>query len=439
MARGPRMLVLLAVALAAPALAQPIAPAPIAPRWTISSADCVGVHADGEPWSECGFQTWDMNADGSRILTISTSGTIQLWDGTDGRELRRIDWPDDPGGASGQPSTQAMFVGGFAVAITHHNQLLVLDPADGRERARAVLDIMRVHALKRLGDRVFVDYRTRSWDNRAGEIDLATGALRDVHGLADLHRLGPTYWVEGSQPPFIIHTPGRAPSQVRTERSCMPFDEFVCTWRDIPGRQLHVFEVGLGRWRSFDLGRVLDAYTSADFILAGPRPYALICGRSEGGSGRRPCTLRDLADGRDIHRFTALSAHAAGALDGEGRPEVRIAISTGHGGQGETVRVAMDGTVRRIAQSLQMHLRAPGDRMLLPDWSPGTSLLVDAAGRTVARLAFAPNSCGVAWVSGFGCPATADGRRWLVPANRRLREGTADNRTDLALYELPAS
>lgn len=437
MARALAMVTLLAAALLPAARAQPVAPAPIAPRWTISSADCVGVHADGEPWRQCGFQSWDMNADGSRILTVSTGGTVQLWDGADGREIRRIDWPDGPGGASGHPSAQAMFVGGVALAYIHHNQLLILDPADGRERVRGALPVMTIHAMKRLGDRVFVDYRNRNWDSGAGEIDLRSGTLGPVRGLANLDRMGPNHWVEGTRPPFIIHMPGRAPSQIRSERSCMPFDANVCVWRDIPGRALHIFEVGVGRWRTFDLGQVHDGYTAVDFVLAGNRPYALICGRARDSGGQRPCTLRDLADGRDVHHFIALHARAVGAVDGEGRPEVRIAMGTEIAGRGETIRIAADGTVRRVAQSLQMSLRTPGNGMLLPDWSPETSLLVDAAGRTVARLAFAPNSCGVAWVSGFSCPATTDGRRWLVPAIRRLREGTDDNRTDLALYELP--
>jgi hypothetical protein len=292
--------------------------------------------------------------------------------------------------------------------------------------------------MKRMGDRVFLDYRNRSWASGAGELDLATGALRPLRGLAELNRMGPDHWVEGTRPPFIIHTPGRAPSQVRSDRSCMPFDTNVCIWRDIPGRELHVFEIGLGRWRSFDLGQVHDGYTAVDFVLAGPRPYALICGRSMDGGGQRPCTLRDLADGRDIHRFTALHARAVGALDGESRPEVRIAIGTEYGGGGETIRVAADGSVRRIARSLQMSLRTPGEGMLLPDWNPETALLADPAGRIVARLPFAPNSCGVAWVAGFGCQSTADGRRWLVPLHRQLRPGTEDNRTDLAFIELPA-
>lgn len=219
--------------------AQPVEPPAAAALWTISSDDCVSVHADGEPWDECGFQAFAMNADGSRLLTVSAEGVVQLWDG-DGRELRRLDWTDERGGASGYPSGRAAILGNTGIAIVHHNQLLLIDIADGREIVRRRFDLMTVQLRVVGGARLFAEVRDRDWAMGGREIDLATGDLSDI-GEINLMRVGPSYWVTGGTPRGVVHRVG-APD-LAIERSCMPVDARYCTWRDIPGHAVHVLDI----------------------------------------------------------------------------------------------------------------------------------------------------------------------------------------------------
>lgn len=153
------------------------------PRATLSNGDCVSVDADGEPWSECGFQAWGMNAAGDRILTISTAGSVELWDES-GTRLSSIDWQDEPGGASGYPNARVAIVGGLGVAVVHQNQVLVIDLATGAERVRRSLDLMLIDTLMPTADgRLLGAGKSRNWNLVAGEISLADASFTPIARL----------------------------------------------------------------------------------------------------------------------------------------------------------------------------------------------------------------------------------------------------------------
>jgi hypothetical protein len=217
----------------------------------------------------------------------------------------------------------------------------------------------------------------------------------------------------------------------------MPFDKDFCVWREIPGDAFHVFDIALGSWRDFDLGQAYDGFTSIDPIRAGDRFFALICGRTVGAASLRPCTVRDLAERRDLHRFEAMNAWAVGALDEQGRPEVRLRLQLDYANRGESLRVAMDGTVRRIEASPNVDLLAPNGGFMFPDWRPETALLADAGGQVVARLPFPPFSCGAGNPLDASCRVTADRRRWLVPRTISINGNSGDREVQLGLYEVP--
>jgi hypothetical protein len=131
------------------------------PLWSISSDACIGVHADGDPSLECDFQAFAMNAGGTRVLTVSVTGVIQVWD-AEGRELRRVDWPDHRSGASGHPSGRAVISGDTGVAIVHQNQVAILDLADARLRVQHVAeDMMLFDEPRFVGDRLFTSGKDR--------------------------------------------------------------------------------------------------------------------------------------------------------------------------------------------------------------------------------------------------------------------------------------
>ncbi|GEM73590.1 hypothetical protein SAQ01S_33560 [Sphingomonas aquatilis NBRC 16722] len=161
-----------------------------------------------------------MNEDGSRVLTVSSAGLVQLWDGN-GRELRRIDWPDQPSGASGYPDGRAAIAGKFGVVVVHQNQVLVIDVTSGETLAQRVVDAMMVDDLRKVErDRVFAAIKARDWSGGAREITLPGGELVEVPGLTDLMRLGPSYWMAGSRAPFTLHRIGGVPATRSSERSC---------------------------------------------------------------------------------------------------------------------------------------------------------------------------------------------------------------------------
>lgn len=404
--------------------------------WTISSDNCVSVHADGEPWDECGFQAFDMNADGSRTLTVDTTGIVQLWD-ADGREIRRIDWPDQPSGASGHPDGRALIAGNLGIAVVHQNQLLVIDLRDGRTLAQRVVDMMMIEQLTLVGgDRVFASVKDRNWDGGAREIILPTGEMRELPGLTDLMRVGSGYWMAGTKASFTLHRAGAAPAEIVSERSCMPLDADYCVWRDIPGSSVHLLDVKEGRWQSYDLGQTLGGSHSLDVVRAGGQFYGVICGPSAPNvSGMRQCSLTELATRRMIHSFEASSLRAVGAVDEQGRPEIRLALSL-QPNRRESRRISVEGTMRVIDAAGRANLSAPGGGMVLAV-GENVSVLVDATGREVARLPFDAQSCGWGWPSWTGgCRFSGDKRKWLVPSETVAENGSKE-KLQLTLYAVP--
>jgi hypothetical protein len=428
-------LCLLILASASPLRAE--TPPPATALWTISSDDCVGVDTDGEPWQECGIQAFDLNEDASRILTVSTGGTVQLWDGA-GRELRRVDWGDQPSGASGYPDAAALVSGNVGIAIVHQNQLLLLDLADGRILAQRVIEeAMTVRRLAHVGGRVFAEIQDKDWHGGAREIVLPSGELRDLPGTDSLARAGPAYWVDGSSPPFTLHRGGAEPPELPLERSCMPLDASWCIWREIPGSTIHFLDVAQARWHDFDVGRTLGNDIGVDVVVAGDGFFAIVCEPPHGDYPYpRSCSILDLATGRTIYRFETGQLRAVGALDERGRPEIRLALSI-EPNKSESRRVSVDGTMRMIDPQGRANLIAPGGGMVVAGEGQG-SMLIDQTGRAVATFPFHPQSCGNGWPGWQQwCRFSADGRKWLIPSNAFPESRAPDNKTQLTLYELP--
>lgn len=191
------------LAMLATVAATPIPPPAAKALWTIASDDCVSVHTDGEPWDECGFQAFAMNADGTRVLTVSARGTIQLWDSA-GREVRRIDWPDQPSGASGSPGGRAIVSGNIGVAITHYNQIAVIDLASGKILSQRVAqDVMTIDELRFVSPhRLLARGKDEMWKLGIREIALPTGEVREMpntNGWTTLESPGRKVWLTGGR------------------------------------------------------------------------------------------------------------------------------------------------------------------------------------------------------------------------------------------------
>jgi hypothetical protein len=404
--------------------------------WSISSGDCVSVHSDGEPWDECGFQAYAINHDGSRVLTVSATGIIQLWDGA-GREIRRIDWPDQPSGASGYPSGRVAISGNIGVAIAHYNQIAVFDLEAGTVLSKRVAEeMMVIDELRFDGGRLFVSGNDREWALGIREIALPGGEIRTVPSTSEwtaVHGVGPGVWLTGSKAPFKLHSSpprGIDPAKVWT---CVPAEGRFCFRSDAGGRYLHAVDVSKGgEARSVDTGRVLTEFDIPYFTVAAGHPMAVLCERAPLSTGLRNCRVFDLVSGKAVHDFKNDNLRLFGAADEEGRPEIRLALYQGEQRR-EHRRVGLDGRMRVVDSRGRANLMAPGGGLILPV-DEATSLLIDARGKAVARLPFPSHSCGDGWPDWTdGCRFSGDGRRWLLP----LRRDDSVKRGGLTLYELP--
>lgn len=421
----------LALILPSAAAAQPDAEAlpELRPLWTIATDGCIGVHADAEPWQECGFQSFTMSPDAARILTVSVTGVIQLWDG-EGRELRRIEWPDQPGGASGHPSARTAIVGNFGVAVTHQNQLTIIDISDGRTLRQRIVDVMTIDSLRPFGDRVFAETKNRSWESGLVAISLPSGEVEPIPDFRNSIRFGTGYYIAGDRAPYTIHFADGRPS-LRLERSCLPHTAEFCAWHDVGERTIHVLDLRDGRWTVYDTGRVLDDQAMVHLHGAGGRPYAMLCERR--GELVRDCSIIDLEARQELHRFPSNEWRVDVGADERGLPEFRFRVHTDpslHGGQRSVRGVAVDGRVREIDPTGRVRLGATDGLMLLPEGRGETSVLVGPSGRRLGRLPFP-------YYQGWGQRV---GRRWLVPvAGARVGAGgnAENNDTALAMYELP--
>jgi hypothetical protein len=438
---------LLAVLTAGSASAQTASITDAAPaatlRATLSNGDCVSVDADGEPWSECGFQAWGMNAAGDRILTISTAGTVELWDGS-GARLSSKNWQDEPGGASGYPNARVAIIGGLGVAVVHQNQVLVIDLASGAERARVSLDLMLIDTLMPTADgRLLGEGKARDWNLVAGEISLADARFTPIDGLDTLRRARPTYWVTRGQAPFLLTRIGRKPEEVELPRSCMPIDNRYCSWRDIPGDTLHILDIETLEWRAVDLGGTVDGYDIVEAAHAGDRWALVRCGRLDYNSDeQRACSVTDLATHTVIHRFRAESIKIVGVRRSDGTSALRIQ-NYGRQPANHAFELGFDGTVVDLGQALQVNLDAPRGGLIIPEANAQVGVWFDRDNRPLARLPFVGTACGFGWPNWMGnCAVSTDAHVWLRGETIRqggdsAREIGERNETQLLTYDVP--
>ena len=413
-------------------------PPPAEPLWTISSDECASVNTDGEPWDICGFQAFAMNSDGSRVLTVSVQGLAQLWDG-DGRELSRVEWPNEHKGASGFPNGEALIAGNLGVAVVHSNQIIVLDLADGRILSKTIADAMSFDEFSLVApDRLLAAIKTRDWSRAVREIVLPTGELREVPGAdgwSPLAGFGPQHWVVGARAPFRVSVTRPDTAERDPVHPCAPIDGRYCLWRDSPGRYAHFLDLQTGSSRSMGVGREDSVY----FAVPEGRPFAAVCRKREGYPPRRDCSLRDMLSGRTVYRFEGgHNLRLDPGIDEQGRPEIRLTLHR-EGGAGQQ-RVSLDGAMRVIDANGRANLAPPNGGLILPGTTEDTSVLVDRTGREVALLPFAAQRCGNGWPSWMGyCRVTADGEKWLLATDLRQEgDDPEDRRSGLTLYRILA-
>lgn len=374
-----------------------------------------------------------MSDNGSRILTVSAGGTVQLWN-EQGEQIQKIEWADQAGGASGYPDAQTLILGSYGIAATHNNQIVVLNLTDGSVLAKKNTDAMFINRLIPFGkDRVFVGFSLWDWHgHRAAELTLPDGDLHAVPDLDDMDRAGPNYWVSGSKSPFTLHRAFQLPAEMPLDPSCMPIDAHFCSWREIPDRTVHVLDVQHGKWQHFNAGKILEGTDSVDVVPAGSALFGILCGRGSSGYPRlRPCVVRDLETGRDLHEFQGDRFRAVGTNAGNGTPEIRLVVYTGNAAR--IISVSQDGRAFTLAASEAAWLGASGSDLLISS-GPNESALVSREGKRKMGFPFPSSACGNGWPNWTTqCKISADGRRWLVATDSRPND--QDNDLILTMYE----
>jgi len=252
-------------------------------------------------------------------------------------------------------------MGSYGIAVTHANQIVVLSLTDGAVLAKKNTDAMRIARLMPFGkNRVFVGFRSWDWyGRRAAELTLPDGELHAVPDLDDLDRATPNYWVSGSKPPFTLHRANQLPAEMPLDPSCMPIDAHFCSWREIPGRTVHVMDVQHGKWQHFDAGKMLEGTDSVDVVPAGLALFGVICGRSSADYPfLRLCVVRDLETERDLYKFQGNRFRAVGSDTGDKTPEIRLVVYAGDAAR--TISVSQDGHPYTWTASEAAWLGAPG-------------------------------------------------------------------------------
>lgn len=394
----------------------------------LQSPDCVSVDADGEPWDECGFQTFAVSERLGRIAAVTVRGRLRLWD-LAGREIAAVEWPDEPGGASGFPDARVAFVGDVVVVALHQNQLLVLDAATGAERHRKVLAAMKVDNINDLGGWIALAYKDRRWNVHGGVYDPAQGKLDDS---LSAWRPAPSAWAAGlSVPPARgrtaqVHAAG---GPVNVPRVCSLSPRLsICVSQAFGGRHLHLVDGLQGTERAYDVGRKLTGSVRVEWVSVGGRPYASIC-ESRGAARPRRCTLRDLEAGVDLLSYTAESTYLLPSVDESNRAGVLVVHTDQSGtpfsrmprlfvpvGPRRGAPVAATWSDYRVRLSDLPHI----DPWFVASAREASTVFADD-GVVLAELPFDAAGCRPADGStASGCAFTSGGRRWFAQREGRI-------------------
>ncbi|HEX8644618.1 MAG TPA: hypothetical protein VF702_11980 [Allosphingosinicella sp.] len=395
------------------------------PDVVLSSADCVTVHVDAEPWQQCGFQAMALNDAGDRVVTISNEDKVELWDRS-GRRLAAVERrvPQSPG----FPSGSVLFVGDAAVAIGARRQLVILDARTGAVRLDRDLGLVAAELLAPTGPRhvLIRNYRVPEWQSVLAVIDLADGRIvaeRDGWPSGSRRLLGliagqSTIVGPLAQRETYLNNPSLNPAPLH---DCAPIGPpLQCVRRQAGSRWVERLDGEGRRIARHKLPVAVGARTQISLIDAGGRLFASVC-----EPGRRPgrfinpsrCSLVDVERGRVLHLFRASAMTMEPGVDAAGKPEIRLATAIDAMYEGyEIRRIGADGRVTLVARTRRGRgyaLALPQGGMMVPDGENAeTALLLARDGSVRARLRLDPEECRIIDFSGSParCAFSADGR-----------------------------
>lgn len=409
-----RLFGLLAIAATAIIVGRANAQSPAERETVLATSDCVMVEPDSNSpptLKHCGFRRVELNRAGNRLLTMSLSGTAQLWDRS-GRELLTVQTKPYSGILGG-----AMIAGGDLYIFEPAGMLLRFDIVEGREVSRLkapietayfmqvygehyVLAIFRDGAADKFG---LIDLRTGVWVRRWDNLRPSWDGAGKIIGTYDV-KIAPEKWQTR------IAFADAALSEVAVSFSCeLELAEQACIGRDQNGHWVSMLNIQSNKITRYNVPSLSDAYLGLEWIGTIDRPFAVTCKLtpSKQGSPENHCAVIDAVSSNAIYRFA--SGHNYKISAGQapnGESEIRVAIAEGWSSDFQVMRVDLSGTAVPVGPrtedvgltSLHGHLLLgmPGE--------PGIAAIAGNDGLTDERVPLRFAHC----VPSNGCSASAD-------------------------------
>jgi hypothetical protein len=359
------------------------------PLWTIKSDDCAALHLHQEPWLTCGFQDYTINADQSRILTVSKQGKVQIWDG-DGKQIALIEWRDGLMKAGGYPNAWVKIIGDTGVAIVNQSEMIVFDMANGAVRLKHPFDARRVSELRTNGQgRLFARVDDMEWQLSYREVSLADGSLGPK--LPTLPE-DMQFAAEGDRyPNGAMNEP---PSKNLQE--CWYRDGSLCVEWKIGSRAIRMVDTNTSKARTIKTRAKRTPQTFIRVVKAGPEIVMSMCNKEGPGYQELSnCELLNLSNDTIFHAIKVGHVIPFGAVDENGQPEVRMLTSNASGGGYRAIRVGLDGKERLIGENFAGSLALRDGGMIIGSRDNlETSRIVGPDGATLSIIPVSPYSFG---------------------------------------------
>ena len=374
----------------------------------ITTPDCAQLptSSEGDEFETvCGFSSVDMNAEGDRIVTVSISNNLQLWD-REGNELLKTPVLG-PFGLAGS----SMIMGKQLLVIPTNGVLVRYDLRGGKEISRQQIDASIFAAARRIGSHHLLVYlpNTAAGTNNFGALDLESGmivktwtGLQHDFGLKAGWAIGTTQKeIELNTWQTTLHLNDESFTEVNVGTWCEPIDpEKWCISRDIEdasGISIYNVNTHTSAFHNFGIG--MNEYTQIQWLQTGGKKWPMICTLprpSENKSHQYGCSILEWPTNRVVYHFQAPTYRVSGGTSPDGNPEFRIAISDHSAAKSQVFRVSLNGKARRVGPaSYSVALTSLfGDLLIGEEGGDPTSLAVaDADGLTTAHLSSRFGNC----------------------------------------------
>lgn len=427
---------LVALGLASLALSPVVAKAPL----VLTSADCAEEPLDslGADFQlVCGFWAVEINDAGDRLLTITRTGRVQLWNDR-GKAIAEV-------AADGSPDQSLAFVGDKALVLDAAGILTIFDAAAGAVIAKFEgLPPRGVIVAPIAGERIAIDAPARSGSDRERiAVSLVDGGIVARHDVGGFERDRSGRWAAGVTTYKApdgrwrgrLHLADPATAPIAIDRWCVPIGpKPQCVSGEVDSSSLYVFDYDEKHWTVVGSGIAPASFSSTTIAgwsqIAG-RAVATVCELqtvADYGGANYLCRIVDAARDHILHRFaSAGTLTAVSGLAPDGEPELRVAIRANeYEGPATVLGIDLDGELRIAATRNRKNiaLRGPaGWLWLIEEGKKPTLFAPGRDGRAIAELDAAFTQC----VRHDACREAKAGRRLAGLFDGKIAWGSVED------------